>query len=395
MAAPQGRQQYTPQMNMAARKFLISRAIDCWQAVYGPVSFITGVGSQINIPLRNVGLNKRLFIQVKAQISGVAGTVASITPFGGANFFSNVTMTDLSNQLRINTTSWHLTFVASAKRKQPFGYAITASDTPFGYGDNYPQTQSAPGQLTAVAAANNVFLYYEVPISYSDDDLRGAIYSNVVNATYYLNLTVNPNLFATNAQDGTFAMYKTNSAAAANNPTLNSFSITIYQNYLDQIPIGPNGGPILPLFDLGTAYLLNNTVFSGVVQNSEYPLPYANFRDFLSTVIIFDNVGGTNLNPGTDIAYFTLQSANYTNIFKTADAYLPGIWNRNIMQEDMPLGTYYFDSRRKPISTVQYGNMQMIVNASTVNGPSAFFGVGYESLAIINQITNAGSLPGN
>lgn len=382
-------QQMSPQQqNMLARNLILQMAIDEWQSIYS-VTFNSGPGTVINVPLRNVGLIKRLVIEVDAQIQTSGGASQTLTALGASNFFSQVVLTDLSNQTRINTSGWHLTAVASAKARAPYGSAITASDTPFGYGNNFLGTQTAPAILSVPSAANNAFLIFEVPIAYSDTDLRGAIYANVVNATMNLQLTVNPNMFVANAAaDATLAVYKSSSTVLG---TLPSFNITVYQNYLDQIPIG-KAGPVLPLLDLSTNYLLNNTVVTALVQNQDIPIPYANFRDFMSTTLVYDNAG--TLSNGSDISYFTIQSANYTNIVKF-DPFLSSFFSRLRMRCDFPLGMYYFDHRAKPISTVQYGNMQLIVNCTLVTSALSQFLMGYESLVLVNQITQAGSLYGN
>jgi hypothetical protein len=389
-AAPQ--QMSIQQQNMLARQHVLANAIDEWNQIFQQ-TFNTGTlpGTIINIPIRNVGLIKRFIVQVAAIVSGSAGVTHTLTNLGVSNFFSNVILTDLSNQTRINTAGWHLVAVASAKARMPYGSAITATDTPFGYGNNFKQTISAPPTITASAAANNVFGMFEIPVAYSDQDLRGGIFANVVNATLNLQLTVNPNLLVASGVDATFAMYQSSSATVA---TITSFTVTVFQNYLDQIPVNPKtGNPILPLLDLSTAYLLNNTSFSGLVANQDNPLPYANFRNFMSTTLIYDNAGVLTAN-GADISYFAIQSANYTNIFKY-NVQIASLFARLRLQSDFPPGMYYFDHRNRPINTIQYGNMSLIVNPSTVTGATSTFYVGYEALAIINQVTNAGSLAGS
>lgn len=377
------------QYNAAARQLVLSRAVDEWQSISAQTFTTVAQGTTYNIPLRNVGLIKRLIVEVQAKIQPTSSEVQTLTALGGANFFSQVVLTDLSNQTRINTSSWHLTMVASAKARGAFGSAITATDTPFGFGNNFRSVQTAPAMITATPSGNNVFLMFEVPVAYSDNDLRGAIYANVVNATMNLQLTVNPNLFVSStAASSALAMYKSSTATLA---TLASLTINVYQNYLDQIPIGKNG-PVLPLLDLSTAYLLNNTQTTSIVQNTDYPIAYANFRDFMSTTVLFDN-GGT-LSTGGDVAYFKIQSANYTNIINI-DPWLASLFSRLRIAQDFPAGVYYFDHRNKPISTVQYGNMALVINVSgTVNANATFY-LGYESLALINQVTQAGALPGN
>jgi hypothetical protein len=93
------------------------------------------------------------------------------------------------------------------------------------------------------------------------------------------------------------------------------------------------------------------------------------------------------------VTWWSLQSANYTNIFKI-DATTNFITSRMIIGDDFPLGMYYFDYRNKPVSTIQYGNMQLLLNPVTVTDNQTAALVGYESLALINMITQAGSLYG-
>lgn len=376
--------------NLAIRQMLIARCQDAWQNIYQQ-TFNTGTlpGTTINIPLKNVGLVKRYIVEVAATVSGTNGVTHSLTTLGTANFFSQVVLTDLNNQTRINTSGWHLTAVASAKARMPYGSAITSTDTPFGYGNNFKKTQTAPATITAAAASNNVFAMFEVPLAYSDSDLRGAIYANVVNATFNLQLVVNPNLLLASAVDATFAMYQSNGATVA---TLSAFTVTVYQNYLDQVPIGQNG-PVLPFYDLSVSYLLNNTQFGGLVANQDNPFPYANFRDFLSTTLLYDNAGVLTAN-GTDINYFSITTANYTNVVKY-DVNIASLFSRLRLQADFPPGMYYFDHRNKPISTIQYGNISLNVNFATVTSAASVLYIGYEALAVQNQVVQAGSLAGS
>jgi len=218
--------------------------------------------------------------------------------------------------------------------------------------------------------------------------LRGAIYANVVNATFNLQLVVNPNMFVTSTADPVLAMYQSANTTLAIMP---SFTVTVYQHYLDQVPIS-NNGPILPFYDISVSYLLNNTQYAGLVANQDNPFPYANFRDFLSTTLVYDNAGV--LNAGTDINYFSITTANYTNIMKF-DVNISSLFSRLRLQDDFPIGTYYFDHRNKPISTIQYGNISLNVNFKTVTSNASVLLAGYEALALQNQVVQAGSIAGS
>jgi hypothetical protein len=375
--------------NLAARQFVLANAINAWQQTFQQ-TYTSGAGTVVSVPLRNVGLQKRVMVQVAATVSGSSGPTHTLTTLGASTFFSNVLLTDLSNQTRINTPSWHLTAVASAKRKQPFGSAIKAAslDSPFGFGASYVNTIFAPSTITASAASNNVFTFFEVPITYSDTDLRGGIYANVVNATYNLQLTVNPSLLVATGVDASFSMYQSSTSTVA---TLPSFTVTLFQNYLDQIPNDlRTGAPILPALDISTAYLFNQTQFGGLVVNTPNPLPYPNYRDILSTTVIYDDNSALLTGKVTPIQ---IQTANYTNLINVNEQVV-SLWNRNRMQDDFPPGVYYLDHRDRPISTVAFGNMALNLTPTTVTGASSAFYVAYEMLTIINQVTNAGSLAG-
>jgi len=228
-------------------------------------------------------------------------------------------------------------------------------------------------------------MVYEVPVAYGDTDLRGAIYANVVNATMNLQCVINPNFFQTSTGNPVQSVYQSTSAQLGK---INSITINVYQNYLDQLPMTQQG-VILPQLDLGTVYLLNNSNVQALGVGADNTIPYANFRNFLSTMVIYDNNGV--LNAGSVINYVALRSANYTNIVKY-DPMRSALLTRTKINDDFPPGSYYFDHRAQPISTIQYGNMQLLMNPSSVSSPVSQMLVAWESLAMMNQITQAGSL---
>ena len=66
---------------------------------------------------------------------------------------------------------------------------------------------------------------------------------------------------------------------------------------------------------------------------------------------------------------------------------------RQIIGSDLPPGCYYFNSRQKPISTVQFGNMQLLINPAGTIGTGSYLQIGWEDFALVNTLTQAGSLP--
>lgn len=335
----------------------------------------------LNVSPRNVGLLLGFIVSVSGTATNGATDAATRTNMGSANLIQNVTFSDLNNVQRINTTGWHIALLNSARQGFGFGGAY-APNLPMGFGNNFA-TFAAPASIAAAGSAT-VRHTYHVPIAYSPTDLRGAIYSAIVNATMNLQLTLaNDNQLFTGGDDALNSVYSGNANGAWTGPV----NVTVYQVYLDQLPVA-NGAPILPLMDLNTVYDLKNTTQSGIVANQDYPVSYANFREFLSTMAVFDN--GNVFNGGTDVNYWALTAANSFNLFKV-DPLIAALEARQTFMADPPLSTYYFDHRRKPINTITYGNMELNLNASTVN-PGARLVVAFESFQNTTQIPVAGSL---
>jgi hypothetical protein len=223
---------------------------------------------------------------------------------------------------------------------------------------------------------------YYVPLAYNPNDLRGALYANVVNATAQLSMTVNAAACVAAGADPTLAVYTGNAAA-----TVTNVAYTVSQVYYSQLPMS-NQGAVLPLMDLATVYELKSTANTGMSVGQDFPYPYANFRSFYSTFAVYDN--GGQLNAGSDINNFKLQAANYSNIFNV-DPAIVSMWTRHRIQTDFPAGMYYFDHRERPLQTVQFGNLELLMNPSLVNANASLL-VATEAMALVNQVASAGSL---
>jgi hypothetical protein len=375
-------------INGQARALVAAQSVRMTQQIFSN-TFTPSSQNVVNIIPRNVGLIMGFWVKVVATIHNSTGGGTAITPtdFGAANILSQIQFTDLNNNVRIQTPGWHLNFVNSMKGHMPYASAIINSardgiNVSGAYGANWTVINE-PSSI-ADGANGTVTMWYYVPLAYSDGDYRGAIYANVVNATMQLQLTINTTPVVASANDTTTAVYKATGAAGSNSSTV----ITVYQDYLDQLPFGSKG-PILPLLDLSTIYELKQTVFTAITQTNDFPMQYSNFRDFVSTIAVYFN--GTSRGTGSDINYWALQSANFTNLWKLEPS-LVALRTRALLTTDYPNGVYYFGSRAKPIATTQYGNMELVLNASTA-GNGAYVLVGYEDFALVNTITQAGSLP--
>lgn len=366
-------------------------AINMWQPINANLPASPAPGSVITFYIRNVGLVKRLIVYFKATITAGATSTQYLTGqtghqgFGLSNFISNVTFSDLGNNQRINTQGWHLTAVATAKRRGVFGAAYT-TDTPLGYGNNNTRIMYAPSTISA-NANSEIDFFLEIPFVKNDTDLRGAIYADVTQATAQVQVTLNPNMFCTSTADPALAMYQSGGSDLA---SLSNLTMTVYQNYLDQLP-RMNGVPILPQLDLGTAYLLNNTTSTLPVANQLNGAPFTNARTYESVTWYYDNNGTLNIN-GTDVTSIQLTSANFTNI-QNLDPKMLGLMVRNVIGDDMPASMYYMDFRDRPIDTNQYGNMVLNLQPNSVGGSGAYIGYGWEAFGIIGLVNQGGSIP--
>jgi hypothetical protein len=381
------------QINGIARSMVSAQSVRMVQQIFN-ATVVPANQPFLNVIPRNVGLIMGFWVKVVATITNPQADEVDLVPsdFGVANLLTQIQFTDLNNNVRIQTPGWHINFINSVKARFQYAASLLTStmDGNAGivgeYGANWPvivQPASIPDESSAVCT-----MWYYIPLAYSDGDYRGAIYANVVNATMQLALTFNQHPSQLTSGDTTTACYVGATVGAS---VISTATVTVYQDYLDQLPFGKTG-PILPNLDLSTVYDIKQTIFTGITQAQDFPMQYPNFRDFLSTFCVYNNgAGAASRLGGGDVAYFALQSANFTNLWKLEPA-LIALRTRGLMHMDFPFGVYYFGSRNKPISTSQYGNMELVLNASSsVTGAYAL--VGWESFALVNLLTQAGSLP--
>lgn len=381
--APAAAQQMSPwQINMAQRRQVLSSAVKRKQQIvtttFNPANGNVFICNQILA----VGLLLRFYVEVIATFSELGSGTAAVTDFGPMNLLSNVQFTDLQNNQRHNAPGVQFAMTQSFKDRMPFVSAQTLAQSEGNFGANWALTFATAPTTSATGSARCV---YEIPIAYSDDDLRGAIYANVVSNQMNLQLTVNNNA-GPFAGDDTFAVFYGSAAATS----ISSVTINIYQEYLDSLPIGQQG-IVLPQLDISTLYQLTYTNFANLTAGQDNYVQYTNFRRFMSLLTIYNSTGtrGGRL-VGTDITFWKLVSANLTSIFQVGPLEQARM-QRRILGTDPPPGTYYFPTRKQPIYTLASGNMQLDLIPS-IAGASAYLFVMWEFFAQQNTLTQAGSL---
>lgn len=388
MASAQSQAVNNQQANMLARMAVLQQSTPMIQSIWSSVE-TPATKNIININPRYVGLVKGFLVKLSATVTNASSgsSALSLTANGPANLLQNINFVDLQNYTRINTPGIFLSALNTARQGKPF-LSSTATDSPMGYGSNATVIK-APATI-ATGATGTIYMYYWVPLAYSESDLTGSIYMGVVNATAQLQLTIAQaaQAFVASTADPTLAIYQ---GAGAVSATLTNVNVNVYQSFLDQLPKLDANNLLLPVADLSTIYELKNTALSSINVAQDFNIGYSNFRHFLSTTAIFDNeTGGAYPTMGTDINYWAIRSANYTDLIKI-DPFTQLGMTRRIIDTDFPVGMYYFDHRAKPIYTSQFGNMNLVLNPSTVNTNAQVL-VGWEAFANVNNLVNAGSL---
>lgn len=374
-----------PQQNLMIRQGVLMSTVPMLQQLdaFSVSNYIVGQATTVRRALRNVGLTRRLFITIDATVVQAAAETLTATTFNAANVLSNVTFSDFSNVQRINTTGWHLDALATRKRRGPAFSAYTTSN-PVKTGAIF-NVKSAP---TTITTAQHVYMTYEIPFAFTQSDLRGAIMTQVTNGNAYLEFTINPNFIVSSTANPVEAVYQ--SSTSGDRGLVTNLNITIYQDYLDQLPQDQKSGTyILPPNDLATQYGLYNTVQGGLSANSDNPYSFVNYRSYFSAFNIYDNAGV--LNAGSDINQWKLQAANQTQIF-SLPPWMVKVRERDLIGDDYPAGSYWLDFSDKPIETRQNGNMQILLNPSTVTSAATAWRLGLEYLGLQSQLAQAGSV---
>lgn len=417
-ASAQSQAQQNQQLNLLARQAIRARGVRRIQQIFDS-TYTSNFPPQIQVIPRNVGLVMGFWVKVVATIANSSTTsTLTLSDFGPANLVSQFQLNDLQNNTRIQTTGFHEAFLNSWKTKRLFASALTGArgtntgqqttgnsyfgeDSPMGYGSNWTEI-SAPLSIIAdsdsTPGTGTLTMWWYIPLAYNPDapnmpDYRGAIYANVVNATWQLliNLpgTYGSQLVAPYGTDSTQAVYYQTSNETVN-AALTSFELRVYQDYYDQLPTG-NAGVLLPILDLATIYERKYTNLTSISVTQDFPYQYANFRQFLSTLAVYVNTAATGARGvGADVNYWALQAANFSNIWKMEPA-LVALMTRQHIGVDFPPGCYWFDTRNRPLSTTQYGNMELILNPATA-GTGAYELVCVEDFAIVQTLSMAGSL---
>lgn len=342
---------------------------------------VTSANNIITIAPKLTGLWVGFLVEVNCTVDNAGAGAATRTAMGALNIVKRFQFVDLQNQTRINTNGFHLGLTNSLKMGRGYGQNV-APNLPF---TSTGWTVQSLASAVAAGMSESARVFYWVPVAYSWNDLRGAIFGQVINATSQLQITLNDAAGHAAGADSLFAV-----AGGLNTTvTLEDVTVRVWQCYYDQLPRA-NGIPLLPVVDLSTMYMLQDTTFGDIIANQDNTFPFANFRTYLSSLMVY-NEGGVNLNFGSDVTYWALQYANLTRQFEF-DPQSMALFHENQVGYQPPPATYYFDHRAYPISTANYGNAELVVQPSTASA-GTYVAAGYEMFAQQQMIVAASSLP--
>lgn len=396
--------------NYQARQIVLNESYPVIQEVESQ-TFDPKNKSTFDVTPANIGIVKGFTIVVKAIIDAsefAQADAAQLCNFGAANLIQRITYYDPDNQRHTETTGWHLHLINSLKQGRPYlaptqynGFgAPSGLEYPVFYGNKFKVQSARPvisGEDGGLDQIEVTFTYY-LPLAYSDTDLTGAVLANVPQSKQRLKIE-----FANN--NTAFNNTTVDKLTTVNNDAIynvvsqtgkqmkfTEMSYTVYQHYLDQLPVGQNGY-ILPLIDLSTLYCLENSAFGGITPNVDFTVQYANLYKYLSTVAIYDKGSIEDHLNGENLNYLSQRTANFSDTCKMS----PVAWvgqTRKMFGNDLPFGVYYKDNRDKPVYTLQYGNVGFVVNPKKV-APDQRLLMGYEYFTSRTELINAGTIATN
>lgn len=346
--------QQTIQQNSNARNALLATGTPMRKnlGVAGPFS----PGQTARVKLDNIGVLTSLDIVVTASIDITSAATAS--KVGVENLVPSISFSDFDNVDRVVISARQLRALNSIRQRR-------------GYDDDYADAANgAPIRVLPTAVGNGQIMRFQIrlPLAYDpNSDLRGAVLAQTIRGEQYVTLKL--------ADGGGIFGSDDDAVYSAGAGTVSNIQVQVFQNYIQPQNIG--GHMPLPLQDLLTVYELNGTLKSsdGLAVNQAKHIYYPNVRQVLSSLHTYMN-GGV-LAYGTDVKELVLNANSNTDLKQYNPLDLLSN-QRNLLGTDLIPGTYYIDTRRVPIDTQLYGNVQFLFTPSDVQA-SAYVESMFES----------------
>lgn len=341
------------QQNMMARQNLLTTGISMVKKLQ-PNS--GALGGSIRIPLLRMGIMTGVLLQFTIPVT--LATFDTVSPLAPFNIARMVTYTDFAGVNRTKTNGYQLWSAQSFKQGDALGAipqmnGATGGSAPvYNYDTNILNLPAANG-----AATINFSVY--VPMAYDPaNDLTGAVLTQTNVGEHFITVDLPASLSGADPYAFPYG--------AGTGVTLGAGGIQVqaFQYYIQPQAMDANS---LPLIDLSTIYgfegAYQTTANIAAGQSTYINLP--NNRSILSTLTLYENGGAFTAN-GADLSGITLLANSNTN-FREMTPRMVRETMRNMINSDMPAGTYYIGSRRQPILTQLYANVQLKMDVLTAN----------------------------
>lgn len=337
-------EQMTPQQQNAWARFnLLQSGISMTKRLQ-PV--IGNLGGQMRIPLQRMGIMTGVTLLVSIPVT--IADFTSVSPLAPWNIAQGVTYTDFAGVNRTKTNGFQLWAAQTFKQ----GDAISLiPNNVSAAGGNVPAMNYDTNILNLPAANGEGVIYFSiyVPMAYDPgSDLTGAVLTQTNVGEHYITIDL-PNALAGADQ------YKFPYGAGTTVTVNGGVTVEAFQNYIQPQAMS---AAYLPLIDLSTIYGFEGgyQTTANIAANQDTYVNFPNNRSILSTLIQYQNGNGFTAN-GADLSSITLVANSNTNFREYTPRALREL-QRNMANCDMPAGTYMINSRRQPILTQLYANVQ-------------------------------------
>jgi hypothetical protein len=348
-------QQMNPlQQNMIARQRLLQSGISMVKQL--PTVNQSNL-NQIRIPLQRMGIMTGVLLQFALQVDVTDAGTPAVSLMAPYNIAKQVTYTDFAGVNRTKTNGWQLHTAQSFKQ----GDALSAIPSMSGGSAAAPSLNYDTNILAMpTGTGNNQQIYFSiyVPMAYDPaNDLTGAVLTQTNVGEHFITIDLPNALSGADPWQYPFG--------ASSTVALDSLTVQAFQFYIQPQAMNAEN---LPLIDLSTVYGFEGgyQTTANIAANQDVFVNYPNNRSVLSALITYENNAGFTAN-GTDINSIVLL-ANSNTHFREMTPRMLRESMRNMVNSDIASGSYFITSRRQPILTQLYANVQAKFNIASVAG---------------------------
>jgi len=360
---------YSYAQNITDRGILLSTGVpmETLLGTFGPYA----MGQTAQIRLRNLGVTTGLEVRISATVTITGGDTATASPLAPWNLVAQHVTLDYNTTQRTFASGPMVYMWNSIRHSCPY---LSAAQSAGAFPASPTIGVDTDQVLVPTSGTNTMELNVDIPFAVdAGQDLTGAILAQTVVGELFYKLT-----FANSASGDAWNSPYT-AVSGGGSVAISNIYVTVWQRYIQ--PQMPN----IPLYDCNTVY-----EFAGLFQtqnnvttNGQTYVDYPNVRSVLGAYYGFLDNNALAVN-GTDINAITLV-ANGNTRMREMDPLLIRKHMRMMLGGDLPASMYYMPSRRTPIQTWIYSQVQTLFNWATItSSPAPALYYGYESTYPLN-----------